>query len=61
MESKPVNTERSMDFDKFTRMVDALLDIVWGKNWGKFSMIKPTTSDGRDITMPQIVYSLKDF
>lgn len=61
MESKPVNTERSMDFDKFTRTVSALLDTVWGKNWGKFSMIKPTISDSRDIPMPQIVYSLKDF
>lgn len=61
MESQRLKPRGSMDFDKFIDTVYALLETVWGKEWGKFSIIKPTISDSRDVPMPQIVYSLKDF
>lgn len=60
MEPKRLKAKKSMDFDQFICNVDVLLETVWGKEWGTFSIIKPTTSDSRNVPMPQVVYSLKD-
>ena len=60
MEPNRLKFEKSMDFDQFIDTVYALLETVWGKNWGTFTITKPTTSNSKDVNMPQIVYSLND-
>ena len=59
MESDRLKYAASMDFDDFIDNVYALLTFLWGEDWGVFTIMKPTTSNGRDIPMPRIVYSLK--
>ena len=58
MESDRLKASKSMDFDQFILNISALIETVWGEEWGKFTIIKPTTSDSKNVQMPQIVYSL---
>lgn len=60
MEPDRLKAKKSMDFEQFIDNVYALLETVWGKNWGMFTINKPTISDSRNIPMPHIVYSLKE-
>lgn len=58
MESDRLKAKKSMNFDQFIDQIYCLLKAVWGEEWGKFTIIKPTTSDSKNIPMPQITYSL---
>lgn len=54
-----LTSNKVMDFDGFVDTLSALLETVWGENWGTFRIARPTTNDSTSIKMPQITYSLK--
>lgn len=58
MEPERLTAEGSMDFEEFIDAIYVLLKAAWGEDWGVFSMNKPSITDGRDVTMPQIVYTI---
>ena len=58
MESDRLKSEHSMDLDGFIDNLYVLLKAAWGEDWGVFSMNKPNLTDGRDVKMPQIVYTV---
>lgn len=45
--------------DDFYRMVEKILNLAWGGNWGSFRSSFPTDSDPNSIITPLITYKLK--
>lgn len=61
MADKPrLTSEKSMTFDDFTDYLFVLTQTAWGKDWGTFTSTKPTITESKDVTFPQIVYSLEE-
>lgn len=60
MESERLTAEGTMDYREFLDELYALLNTVWGENWGRMVMRRPNVSDGKNIDVPIIVYSLKE-
>ena len=58
MESDRLKSEGSLDLDGFMDVLYALMKAAWGPEWGVFSMNKPQLTDGRNVVMPQIVYTI---
>ena len=58
MESDRLKSEGSLDLDDFMYVLYALMKAAWGPEWGVFSMNKPQLTDGRNVVMPQIVYTI---
>lgn len=58
MESDRLKSEGSLDLDGFMDVLYVLMKAAWGPEWGVFSMNKPQLTDGRNVVMPQIVYTI---
>lgn len=58
MESDRLKSEGSLDLDGFMDVLYVLMKAAWGPDWGVFSMNKPQLTDGRNVVMPQIVYTI---
>ena len=58
MESDRLKSEGSLDLDGFMDVLYVLMKAAWGPDWGVFSMNKPQLTDGRNVVMPQIVYTV---
>lgn len=58
MESDRLTSEGSLDLDGFMDVLYVLMKAAWGPEWGVFSMNKPQLTDGRNVVMPQIVYTI---
>ena len=58
MESDRLKSEGSLDLDGFMDVLYVLMKAAWGPEWGVFSMNKPQLTDGRNVVMPQIVYTV---
>ena len=58
MESDRLISEGSLDLDGFMDVLYVLMKAAWGPEWGVFSMNKPQLTDGRNVVMPQIVYTI---
>lgn len=53
-----LTSREAMDFDRLTDIIYVLLEASWGKDWGVFTMEKPTTNNSKDVKFPQIIYEL---
>jgi len=56
---KRLQSERAIDYDGFTTLMQHLLDAAWGKGWGTFTSDAPSGTDPKNVTFPIITYSLK--
>ena len=60
MESTRLKAEESMDFERFIDVLYSLLIASWGTDWGIVSIAQPTATDFTNVTLPHIVYALKE-
>ena len=51
--------EGNLNFSTFADAVYVLLEKLWGKEWGKFLMERPSGLDAKNVKMPTITYQLR--
>lgn len=57
---KRLRTKGMLTYDGFTTVLLHLLESAWGPEWGTFTEADPQLSDGKDVSFPRIIYSVKE-
>lgn len=55
-----LKSEGVLDFDGYTSMMQKLLSIAWGSEWGVFTEDSPTTTEASNVKFPLIIYGIEE-
>ena len=58
--SLPTRSSGNLNFIEFLYVVNSLLIVLWGEDWGKLVMEGPLSLDSKDIDFPIISFNLKE-